>query len=239
MSVLEAILEHPQAVGLPDLTARLGLPRQTLHRILAQLKQQGLVLRDPARERYSVGPRLSKLSFGTLRSLNLAAPVRAILRGLVEDIGETCNTGALDGFDYVHLQRVECSEPLRLRLEVDSRMPAHCVSGGKVLLANLDPQLCQRLLRSHKLERTTPYTLGVAELEAQFSKIRARGYALNDQEYMVGIVGAAVPVVGPGGHVVAAVGVQAPTSRLSLKACARHVPRLKEAAAQIAREWFC
>jgi DNA-binding IclR family transcriptional regulator len=238
LAVMEAIVEHPQPVGLPDLAARLGLPRQTVHRLLVKLESERLVLRDPSRERFSAGPRLSKLAFDTLRSLNHAAPIRAILRGLVEEIGETCNVGVLDGTDYVYLQRIECDMPLRLHLEVGSRMPAHCVSGGQVLLAHLDPHLCQRLLRVRKLERVTRHTLGIADLEARLSKIRASGYALNDQGYMVGIVGAAVPVIGPDSHAVAAVGMQAPLSRLSLKICERHVPRLRRTAEQIAREWF-
>ena len=109
LAVLEAILEHPQAVGLPDLAARLGLPSQTVHRLLVQLERSGLVVRDPSRERYSVGPRLSRLAVGTLRSLNQAAPIRSILKDLVDDVGETCNLGVLDD--------------LGLRLPAAHRMP--------------------------------------------------------------------------------------------------------------------
>ena len=159
LAVLEAVSDQPQAVGLPDLAARLELPRQTVHRLLGQLERAGLVMRDPSRERYSVGPRLAKLSFATLRSLNQAAPIRSILQDLVDEIGETCNIGVLDGLDYVYLQRIECHWPLRLHMEIGSRMGAHCVSGGKVLLANLDAKLCQRLLRSRKLTPATSHTL--------------------------------------------------------------------------------
>ena len=238
-AVLEAVLEHPQPVGLPDLAVRLGLPRQTVHRLLAQLERAGMVLRDPSRERYSVGPRLSALAFSTLRSLNQSAPVRSILSELVEDIGETCNVGVLDGFDYVYLQRMECHWPLRLHMEIGSRMDAHAVSGGKVLLAYLDPALRRRLLRSQKLKANTSHTLTrVAELETELEQIRVQGYALNDQERMDGIVGAAVPIIDPKENVTAAVGVQGPLPRLTLKICERHVPRMRLAAERIARVWF-
>lgn len=239
LAVLEAILGHPQAVGLPDLSARLGLPRQTVHRLLVQLERAGMVLRDPSRERYSAGPRLSRFAFATLRSLNQSAPVRAILRELVEDIGETCNVGVLDGLDYVYLQRIECHWPLRLQMEIGSRMDAHTVSGGKVLLAHLDPGLCGRLLRSRKLRPSTTRTLTrIGDIETELAKVRAQGYALNDQERMEGIVGAAVPVIDSKGGVTAAVGVQGPLPRLTLKACERHVARLRQAADRIARVWF-
>jgi DNA-binding IclR family transcriptional regulator len=239
LAVLEAILGHPQAVGLPDLAASLGLPRQTVHRLLVQLERAGMVLRDPSRERYSVGPRLSRLAFATLRSLNQSAPVRSILKELVEDIGETCNVGVLDDLEYVYLQRIECDWPLRLHMQIGSRMDAHSVSGGKVLLAHMGPDLCGRLLRSRKLRASTSRTLTrVSELEAELAKVRSQGFALNDQERMEGIVGAAVPVVDPNGLVTAAVGVQGPLPRLTLKACERHVPRMRQAADRIARVWF-
>ena len=61
LAVLEAITAQSQPIGLPDLSARLALPRQTVHRVLAQLEAAGLVVRDPSRDRFSVGPRLSTL----------------------------------------------------------------------------------------------------------------------------------------------------------------------------------
>jgi IclR family transcriptional regulator, acetate operon repressor len=139
LSVLEAVSDQTQAVGLPDLAVRLRLPRQTVHRVLGQLEKLKLVIRDRSRERYSVGPRLSRLAFVTLRSLNQSAPVRLILQDLVDDIGETCNVGVLDDLDYVFLQLMECRWPLRLHQEVGTRIAAHTVSGGKLLLAYLDP----------------------------------------------------------------------------------------------------
>jgi DNA-binding IclR family transcriptional regulator len=239
LTVLEAILGHPQAVGLPDLAVRLGLPRQTVHRLLVQLERTGMVLRDPSRERYSAGPGLSRLAFATLRSLNQSAPVRVILKELVDDLGETCNIGVLDGLDYVYLQHIECRWPLRLQVDIGSRMEAYTVAGGKVLLAHMRPELCARLLRSRKLKALTPHTFTrIAELEDELARARAQGYALNDQECMEGIVGAAVPVADPNGIAAAAVGVQGPLPRLTLKACERHIPRMRQAADRIARVWF-
>src|SRR5262245_37193447 len=87
LSVLEAVSDQTQSVALPDLAARLGLPRQTVHRVLGQLEKLKLIIRDRSRERYSVGTRLSRLAFLTLRSLNQSAPIRLILQDLVDDTG--------------------------------------------------------------------------------------------------------------------------------------------------------
>ena len=118
-----------------------------------------MLLRDPARERFLVGPRLTRLSLAALGSNNRWAPVKSVMQELVDEVGETCNIGVLDGLDYVYVERIECEWPLRIHLEVGNRSPAHCLSGGKVLLAHLDPKACARLLRSRKLVSRTSRTL--------------------------------------------------------------------------------
>lgn len=239
LAILQAISEKSHAVGLPDLAAQLGLPRQTVHRVLGQLEFLKLVVRDPSRERYSVGPHLSALAFATLRSLNQSAPIRAILQDLVDDVGENCGLGVLEDLDYVYLHRIECAWPLRLHHDLGLRVPAHCVSGGKVLLAHLDPELSRRLLKSRKLKACTSNTITrVADLEAEFVKARSNGFALNNQERLDGIVGVAVPVLGDDGNILAALGMHGPLPRLTIKACARQVGRLRLAAERIARVWF-
>jgi DNA-binding IclR family transcriptional regulator len=239
LAVLEAVGDQPQAVGLPDLAARLKLPRQTVHRVLGQLQDAGLVTRHPARERYSVGPRMTRLALASLNSRNQGAPVRAILADLVDDLNETCNIGVLDDLEYVYLERIECKWPLRTHLGAGSRVSAYGTSGGKTLLAELDPEQCKRLLRSRKLEAHTPHTITkLQDLEAEFANIRGRGFALNNQEYLDGIVGLAVPIKDAGGRAVAALAMHGPVTRLSLKACEGHVPRLTQAAERIARVWI-
>jgi DNA-binding IclR family transcriptional regulator len=181
-----------------------------VHRVLGQLEKLKLIIRDRSRERYSIGPRLSRLAFVTLRSLNQSAR-QADPQELVDDIGETCNVGVLDDLDYVFLQLMECRWPLRLHQEVGTRIAAHTVSGGKLLLAYLDPVLSRNLIKARKLKAATSHTLtSLADLEAEFVRIRASGYALNNQERIDGVVGVAVPVFDPDGNVLASVGMHGP-----------------------------
>jgi DNA-binding IclR family transcriptional regulator len=238
LAVLEAVADNPQGIGLPDLASRLGLPRQTVHRILVQLEDGGLLIRDHARVRFSVGPRLTRLSLMALVSSNQWAPVRGVLQDLVDDVGETCNIGVLEGLDLVYVERIECEWPLRIHLEVGSRSPAHCLSGGKVLLASLDSKLRSRILRSRKLvARTKRSITRIADLEADLAKVRAQGYAVNNQENFEGIVAVAVPINGPHGRPVAALTMHGPLPRLTVETCEASVPRLTQAAQRISRAW--
>src|SRR6056297_1163870 len=214
--VLEAIVANTRPIGLPDLTADLGLPRQTIHRILQQLTENGLVIRDPARDRYMVGPRLSALAMATLNADNHRAPLRAVLTDVVADTQETCNFGVLDGLEFLYIDRLECSWSLRVHLSAGSRVPAYCTSGGKVLLAHLDRGVRNALIRSRKLVAHTPTTItDPARLEDELDEALTQGYALNNEEYTVGVVGAAVPILSGDGRALGALALHGPSQRLS------------------------
>ena len=116
LAVLEAVTDHPHGIGLPDLAASLGLPRQTVHRLLGQLQSSGLLLRDPARERFLVGPRLTRLSLAALGSNNRWAPVKSVMQELVDEfrLGEVrkMRVGNLSGG-----QRRRCEIAITLACE--------------------------------------------------------------------------------------------------------------------------
>jgi len=236
--VLETLANHPRPVGLPDLAAMLDMPRQTVHRVLRQLEANGLVQRDPSRDRFSIGARFSKLALATLSSSNQSAPIQAVLADLVADLEETCNVGVLDGLDFLYLERIECHWSLRVHLQAGSRVPAYCVSGGKVMLAHMDEDLRCALLRAKRLKALTPNTLSrLPDLRKEFGRIRKQGYALNDQEYTLGIVGVAVPVMNHNGRVLAALALHGPEPRLSIARAKAAVPKLQMTAKRLARIW--
>ncbi|MGI9462569.1 MAG: IclR family transcriptional regulator, partial [Aestuariivirgaceae bacterium] len=238
IAVLEAVTAHAQPIGLPELTDRLGLPRQTIHRILVQLTDSGLIKRGRERDRYMIGPRLSQLATGTLVAANHQAPVRSVLQNLVDDINETCNVGVLDGLDFVYLERIESDWPLRVHLQAGSRVPAYCTSGGKVLLAQLPARARRRLLRSRPLKAFTPATITDAgKLDSDLAQCRDSGFAVNDEEFTPGIVGLAVPVPVNAGQPVVALACHAPSARVALDELKTHVSSLTAAAARLARLW--
>jgi DNA-binding IclR family transcriptional regulator len=138
----------------------------------------------------------------------------------------------------VYLERIECHWALRVHLQAGSRVPAHCTSGGKVMLAHLDEAVRARLLRNVTLKPCTKYTITrTEELEAELAEVRRRGYAVNNQEFMIGIIGVAVPIADCQGRVLAALAVHGPSPRLDLDRAIGFVPRLKEASAIMADAW--
>ncbi len=238
LQVLEAIIDQPQAVGLPDMADRLGMSKQTVHRVLQQLADNGLIVRDPSRDRYAIGPRFSKLALDAMQSANKAAPIRATIQKVVEAIDETCNVGVLEGRNFVYLERVETSRIPRIYLETGSLVPAHVSSGGKVMLGYLSEGVRTHLVEAMTLVPFTKNTITRPDkLLVELGKIRDRGYATANQEYSEGIIGIGVPVLSSDGHAMAALAMHAPSERVALKDAAKYAAKLQAGAAQLAKIW--
>jgi len=238
LNVLELITAQSQAVGLPDISGKLGLPRQTVHRILLQLESHGLIIRDPTRDRFYVGPRMSRLAIDSLFSENQNMPTRVILRGLVDDIQESCNIGVLDGMDFVYLDRIQSDWPLRVHLEAGNHVPAHCTSGGKILLAHLPDDIRGKLIGLKPLKKHTKSSIvDPLLLEKELADCLKKTFATNNEENTVGIVGVAVPIVDNTGRAIAALACHAPVARLSLEKLKKFVPKIKKAASALGHYW--
>jgi len=234
MAVLDLVAAEERPLGLVEVTERLGLSKPTVHRIMRQLEDEGLLRREPLRDRYSVGPRLFTLSINALSSAVQGGAVHAILADLVARIGETCNIGVLDRVEVVYVDRVECNWPLRLQLAPNSRVPAHCTANGKLMLAFLTSHSRSRLVANMTLARFTENTItDPARLEKECLAIRRDDYAINDQEYHLGLIGLAVPIRDGDGRVVAGLAMHSPLPRLDIEGLREHLPVLREAAARM------
>ena len=233
-----ALLEHVAAAGpltLSEAARDSGLPKPTVHRMHAMLEDAGLLLRG-SDGRVSPGPRLARFALDTLLNAAVRAPRHAILASLAEAVGETVNLTMLDGSEVVYLDRVEAAWPLRMTLAPGSRVPLHCTASGKLLLATQPAARRRRLIGALDLARFTDRTLTDARaLDAELARIRRRGYATDNEEYLAGLVCVAVPVVLASRRTAACVAVHAPVARMSLDAAIAHLPRLRDAAEAIAQ----
>jgi DNA-binding IclR family transcriptional regulator len=231
MAVLELVVDSRRPVGLVEMTERLGLPKPTVHRLVRQLEEEGLLQREPQRDRFSAGPRLRALALDTIGATVATGPVHAILESLVAQINETCNIGILDRTQVVYLDRVECDWPLRLQLRPNSRLPIHCTANGKLLLAMLEDRTRRRLIDNLNLQAFTVNTItDPGLLDEECSAIREQNFATNNQEFHLGLIGLAVPVRDGEGRVIAGLALHSPLQRMDLDGAQKHLPALCEAA---------
>lgn len=234
LDLLETIAQSGRSLALAELEALLDLPKPTVHRLCQRLEAEGYLMREPGGRRYTVGGRLLRLGFDVMRS-GATIDRHAVLESLVNQIGETCNFTALAGHEVVYLDRVEARWPLRLHLEPGSRVPLHCTASGKLFLAALPVARRARLLDALDLSAHTPSTLTTrAALERELATIASQGYSLDREEFLLGLVAIAVPVIDAQGTTLAAIACHAPSARFSLDKAVSHLALLREAARRMA-----
>lgn len=235
-SLLEVIAGKERLTSLPALAEETGLPKATLHRMLQQLEAGGLLQRSTDGRHFGLGSRLRQLSEQVLMNDVHQGARHAVLRQLVEELGESCNLTALSGSEVIYLDRVETATPLRFYLHPGSRVPAHCSASGKLLLAQLTPAQRRRLLQHVPLEIYTPRTIGtLGALEEEIQRVKKQGFALDNEEFLPGLMCVAVLVPAAQGRSNLCVAVQAPVLRLTPDKAVGMLPPLQRAAAALGR----
>lgn len=234
-ALLEQIVNARGPMSLDEITLALKLPKPTVFRILNLLRNASLLRREPASKRYTIGPRLTSFAVDLWRSDMLRAQWHRALEDTVAEIGESCNLTLLENNQVLYLDRVETSHPLRLHLDAGTRVPLHCTASGKLFLSQMNAAEARRLLGDEPYQKFTTKTITRFEpLQVELAKVRRTGVGIHDCERFDDSVAIAVPVLGSGGTIFAAVAMHAPSSRASIKSCMGFVPSLKRAAATIA-----
>jgi IclR family transcriptional regulator, acetate operon repressor len=231
LAVLAVLAHEGQPMSLADLVHALGLPKGTVHRMCGQLMESGFIARDINESRFVVGPALRKLALDTLNHGSLRGLRHAVLSELVEQVGETCNFTTLDGAQVLYLDRVEAPWPWRLTLDVGAHVPLHCTASGKLFLAMMDERSREALLRTLTFEPMTEHTIVTREaMRTECAQIVARGHSFDREEFVAGLIAAAVPVRDSQGTMRAAMAIHGPTTRMTIDDVIARLPALEAAA---------
>ena len=234
LTLLEEIVKKGQPVLPTELAGATDLPKATLHRLFQTLEAEGYLQREPDGRSYSVGPRARQLAVATMSTMRMRTPRLAIMRALAKDIGETCNLAIPDREAMVYLDRVETEWPLRVQFSVGAHVPFYCTAGGKLYLSTLSDARLDSYLRNADLEQMTPATLTDPKaLRAEILQIRDQGFAVDNEEFLEGVIAFAMPLRDQYGRMPATIAFQGPTQRISIKQGYTHLPRLKRAAEEL------
>ena len=228
--------DHP-AMTLSEVAAAAGLARPTARRLLLTLEELGFV--RSAGGAFSLTPRVLSLGMAYVGALGLWDVARPHLEALVARTGESSSMAQLDGSDIVYVARVSVPKLIALRVEIGTRFPAVQTSQGKVLLAALPPdELAGTLAQPSRSGLPPSIGRTPEQLRDELTEVRARGWALADEELAPGVRSVAVPVRDGTGAVRAAVNVtvhaaETPTERL----LGEHLPALLRTAGEISADW--
>ena len=241
LDVLRAFDQHHREMSLADVASATGLARPTARRLLLTLQELGYV--SSVDGAFSLTPKCITLGTAYVASLGLWDVARPHLEALVRETGESSSMAQLDGGDIIYVARVSVPKIIALRVDIGTLFPARQTSQGKILLAALTSEELDEVLaipsRSGLPARPSvePIESRATFLE-ELARVRARGWALADEELAPGVRSIAVPVRDGTGAVRAAMNVTVHAAETSTERLLdAHLPRLLRAAGDVSADW--
>lgn len=237
LDVLACLDTQQRAMTLTEVASAAGLARPTARRLLLTLEELGFVRSLDGS--FQLTPKVLTLGMAYIGSLGLWEIARPHMEALVRRTGESSSMAQLDGSDIVYVARVSVPKIITLRVEIGTRFPAAQTSQGKVLLAALPPEELSATLARPSRSGLPPYIGRTEEqLREELSQVRARGWALADEELAPGVRSVAVPVRDGTGAVRAAMNVTVHAAETSTEHLLRnHLPMLLRTAGDVSAEW--
>ncbi|MDZ7907708.1 MAG: IclR family transcriptional regulator C-terminal domain-containing protein [Gemmobacter sp.] len=233
LAVIETFTADQPRQSIAEVAAASGLDRATARRCLLTLAHHGYA--DWDGKFFTLTPRVLRLGTACLATMPLPQIVQPLLDRLSDEIGESSSVSILDGAEIVYIARAAQRKVMSISLMPGSRLPAFCTSMGRVLLAALPEAGAEAILRAAPMAARTPHTLTeAAAVLRELARIRAQGYAVNDQEVEIGLRSIAVPLVNARGRVVAAINLGLAAASLPAEAIPdRFLPALRRAQAEL------
>lgn len=234
LMILEVLGKSDRAMTATEINESLDLPKQTIHRLCATLERNGFLARHCDSKRYHVARRLRDLGAGLLYNSRHHIARRQILTDVAREVRETVNFVVPEDDGMSYLDRVETDWAFRVQLPIGTHVPFHCTASGKCFMASLAPSARRAFVSALALERLTPYTHTDPEaLLDDLARIDRRGYALDEEEYIEGMVAIAVPVTDSAGRFVAALAFHGPTQRISLEDAIKRKEFMQKSASRL------
>jgi IclR family transcriptional regulator, KDG regulon repressor len=208
-------LEQPE-LGVREAARKAGISSSTAGRLMAEMKDAGILKQDPASRAYSPGSKILGWSSVFMALLNIRTIALPYMEELRRTTGETDTLYILDGNDRLCVERMESQHNIRMVTRVGSRLPLYAGSAGKAILAFLPPERQAEYLRSVALRPLTSQTFTDPQaLRAELEKIHRDGFATSFGEWILEASGVAAPIFGAGPTVLGALSISGPSARMT------------------------
>ena len=238
LTLLETLVLSDGPVRLMDISEELGMNISTTLRYMTTLISKGYAEQDPETQKYSSTYKICALAAHVNKYQDIRRIARPYLEQLVKIFGESVNMAVENNMHSVYVEVIrDTSSSLMAVQTVGNSVPMHCTGNGKLLLLNYSDEELDHLIRVVGLTRFTENTItSKEELRKELDRIRARGYAYDEEERELGMRCLAFPVYDATGRVAAGVSVTGPKTRMTDAVLDPHLEDFRRITEEISRK---
>lgn len=206
------VTEQANGMSFTEILKRSELPRSSAHRLVKELTALGVLTYQTETKTYRGGFSLAALGAQVTSNLDIRQSCRPALKGLQDQLGNVVTLSICGEDSGIYIDKIEPQDfGLRLHSEIGKSFPLHCTAMGKVHLAHGSDALRARVLNG-TLEAHTEATITKSDgLLAELERVRAQGYAIDDEEISRGLTCIGAPIFGLNGEIIAALSLTAPS----------------------------
>ncbi len=214
--ILACLAEAEGELGLTEISRQLGWHKSTVFRFLTSLEEVGAIQKAAETGKYRLGLALFELGNRVPAKRSFADKIHPYLRDLAVEVNEIVNLAGLFQNEVVYLDKIESRRSIQIKTFVGFHIMPHCTALGKAILAELETDELERILRMVGLPRRTARTItDRTQLEEELKRTRQRGYAFDDGEFEEGLRCVALPLYDRQGKVMASISISAPATRMT------------------------
>jgi len=195
--ILQTIADSSGGLGISELAKQLKIGKSTVHGITTALEEVGALIRDPSEKKYRVGYTVLELGRRVYAKMELKEIARKPMEDLAREVGETAFLGVLNGYHVTILDVVESPNEMKITAPPGTRLPLLVGATGRVLLAQLEKEKAREIVERMGLVRYTPKSkIDPGEFLKGVARAKKVGYAIDDEEYLLGARAIAAPIQG-------------------------------------------
>lgn len=207
LEILE-ILDTEGSLGITEIAHRLALDKSSVFRALNTLKSKHYVRQDPETLKYANSYKLFEMGHNVIRETGLPKMAYQFMRQLSRQVEGSVSLGIRDGLRAVYIDKIESDATVRASLKIGQSMPLYCTAIGKALLAFLPTERLHELVADLDFKRWSPNTHpGPDSFLEDLGEVRLRGFAVDDEEHLPGLLCVAAPVFDASGEAISALSV--------------------------------
>ncbi len=231
--IIHSIADYKAGLGVSELAKSLKIGKSTVHGITSALEEIGVLIRDPLHKKYSVGYTLLELGRKAYSRMELREVARLPMERLMEQLGETVFLGVINGDHVTILDVVESPHEMKITSPPGTRIPLLAGAVGKVFLSQFEERKAKEILRKIGLVRYTSNSITEPKkFFEEAEEVKRKGYAIDDEEYLIGVRAVASPIRSQSGPP-AAIWLVGFTSRLNDEKMKRAIEEICKIAKEI------